>query len=65
MSVYIISIYHDNTIGLSYKVILTGHMDEFSDEVKHTNAVIDLYSYNHAYNTQIDDCHPRELQHFL
>jgi len=52
-------------VGVSYKMILTEHTDEFSDEVEHTNVARDLYSYNHAYRTQQDGYHPHELQRFL
>ena len=40
-------------------------MDELSDEMKHTNVAIDLYSCNQTYNTQLDDCQPHELQRVL
>jgi len=52
-------------VGVSYKMILTKHTDKFSNEVDHTNVVIDLYSYNHTYHTQTDGYHPYEIQHFL
>ena len=52
---------NSSIIGVSYKIISTEHMNEFSNEVKHTNVAIDYYSYNNNYNTQLDDCHPHEL----
>ena len=49
LSVYFASIYYGNVAGVSYKIMLTEHTEEFRDEVEHKNVDIDLYSYNHTY----------------
>ena len=50
------NISHGDVISVSYKMISTGCMNGFSDEVEHKNAAKDLYSYDCIYNAQRDDC---------
>ena len=47
---------HGSVIRVSYQMISTGHVDGFIDEVEHTNAAIDLYSYYFTYNSQQGGC---------
>jgi len=49
-------------IGVSYKMILTEHADNFSDDDEHNNRARDLYSYYHVYyRTQQEGYHPTDL----
>ena len=55
LSVYFVGVYYGNIVGVSYKIILTEHTEEFRDEVEHKNVTIYLYSYNHTYRGRSKD----------